>query len=116
PKPEPAPVVKKDEPLKETFFYQIRMSDVNDDAKVAKIVEWCNEYPNKTIVVSGYADKGTGNARVNKKYAEQRAFKVADAIKAKGVSADRIMVESYGDTVQPFAENDQNRCTIVVGE
>lgn len=116
PKPEPAPVVKKDEPLKETFFYQIRMSDVNDDAKLAKIVKWCNEYPNKTIVVSGYADKGTGNPRINKKYAEQRAFKVADAIKAKGVSADRIMVESYGDTVQPFADNDQNRCTIVVGE
>ena len=114
--PKPAPVVKKDEPLKETFFYAIRMSDLKDPATVNKIVNWCNEYPSKGITVSGYADKGTGNPRINKKYAEQRAFKVADAIKAKGISADRITVTAYGDTVQQFAENDQNRCVIVVGE
>ena len=53
---------------------------------------------------------------MNKNYAELRAVKVADAIKAKGISADRITVMSFGDTVQPFANNDDNRCVIVVGE
>lgn len=116
PKPEPKPVVKKEEPIKETLFYAIRESDLKDASTIDKIVAWCNEYPAKSITVSGYADKGTGNARVNKNYAELRAVKVADAIKAKGISADRITVMSFGDTVQPFANNDDNRCVIVVGE
>ena len=118
PKPQPAAqqVVKKDEPLKETFFYAIRESEVGNETIINKIVNWCNEYPSKGITVSGYADKGTGTAKVNKKYAEQRAVKVADALKAKGVSPDRITVNSYGDTVQPFEDNDSNRCVIVVGE
>lgn len=116
PKAEPKPVVKKEEPIKETIYYAIRESDLKDASTIDKVVAWCNEYPAKSITVSGYADKGTGNSRVNKKYAELRAVKVADAIKAKGVSADRITVQSFGDTVQPFANNDDNRCVIVVGE
>lgn len=118
-KPEPKPqpvVVKQDKPLSETIYFKIRESDVNDDAVITKIANWCNEYPSKSITVSGYADKGTGTAEINKKYAEQRAFKVADAIKAKGVSADRINIQSFGDTIQPFADNDSNRCVIVIGE
>lgn len=116
PKPAPAPVVEKQEPLKETIFFKIRESDADQETILNKVVAWCNKYPNKGITVSGYADKGTGNASINKMYAEKRATKVADAIKAKGVAADRITVQSFGDTVQPFAENDLNRCTIIVGE
>jgi len=116
PKPQPKPVVKE-EPLKETIFYKIRMSDPSKaQDTIDKVVAWCNKYPAKSITVSGYADKGTGNPTVNKKYAEQRATRVADAIKANGISADRINVSSYGDTVQPFADNDANRCVIIVGE
>lgn len=102
--------------LKETFFYQIRVSDVNDNATIQKIVDWCNKYPNKTITVDGYADKGTGTPKVNKKYAEARAKKVADKLKSMGIAADRISVASYGDTVQPFDVNDDNRCVIVIGK
>ena len=117
PKPAPAPKpVVKDEPLKETFFYQIRESDANKEATLNKIVDWCNKYPSKPITISGYADKGTGNARVNKRYAQQRADKVAKALQQKGIDASRMTVNSYGDTEQPYAENDQNRCVIVVGE
>lgn len=116
-KPAPAPVVKKEEPLKETIFYQIRLSDPSEaEETLNKVVAWCNEYPAKSISISGYADKGTGNERVNKMYAEQRATKVADALRAKGVDADRMSVNSYGDTVQPYAENDLNRCVIIIGE
>ncbi len=123
PKPEPKPVVKpdpkpvvKDEPLREVFFYNIRLSDPDSETVLNKIVAWCNKYPQKTITVKGYADKGTGNARLNVGYAKARAEKVAKALQQKGVSKDRMEVTSYGDTVQPFAENDKNRCVIVVGE
>jgi outer membrane protein OmpA-like peptidoglycan-associated protein len=50
------------------------------------------------------------------KYAKQRAEKVAKALQEKGIAASRMDVSSYGDTVQPFSENDRNRCVIVVGE
>jgi hypothetical protein len=115
----PAPVsnqVAQVEPLKETFFYAIRLSDPTANATIDKIVEWCNKYPTKSISISGYADKGTGNPKINQGYAKQRADKVAKILQQKGIAASRMTVNSYGDTVQPFAENDKNRCVIVVGE
>ena len=33
-----------------------------------------------------------------------------------GCDAARITIDSKGDTVQPFDENDKNRCVIVKGE
>lgn len=115
PKPEPKPVVKP-EPLREVFFYNIRLSDPEPDAMLNRIVSWCNKYPQKGISIKGYADRGTGNPRINVGYAKARAEKVAKALQDKGVAASRMTVESFGDTVQPFDENDQNRCVIVVGE
>jgi len=115
PKPEPKPVVKE-EPLNETFFYNIRLSDPDPDSKLNKIANWCKKYPQKKVSVRGYADKGTGNPRINEGYAKARAEKVANALKAKGVPASQLEVTSYGDTVQPFSNNDENRCVIVVGE
>lgn len=114
-KPEPKPVVKE-EPLKETLYYEIRITDPNSDTEINKVAEWCKKYPEKKITVSGYADKGTGNPRINAKYAAQRADKVAKQLQKKGIPASRITIQSYGDTVQPFTDNDSNRCVIVVGE
>ena len=104
------------EPLKETFFYAIRLSDPTANSTIDKIVAWCNKYPTKSISISGYADKGTGNPKINQGYAKQRAEKVAKILQDKGIAASRMTVESFGDTVQPFPENDKNRCVIVVGE
>jgi len=105
-----------EEPLRETFFYAIRLSDPTATATIDKIVAWCNKYPAKGISISGYADKGTGNPKINVGYAKQRAEKVAKMLQDRGVAASRMKVESFGDTVQPFEENDKNRCVIVVGE
>ena len=43
-----------------------------------------------------------------------RAESVADALRAAGISADRISVEAKGDTEQPFEVNNRNRVAIAI--
>ena len=111
----PKPVVIE-EPIKETIFYAIRESDVDTQSIINRVVAWCKKYPNKKITVDGYADKGTGNPKLNVGYAQKRAEKVAAALQEKGVPASQMTIKSYGDTVQPFPENDKNRCVIIEGK
>lgn len=115
PKPEPVPVVKED-PLREVFFYEIRLSDPTSVEKLDKIADWCKRHTDKQISIDSYADRETGNPRLNIGYAKARATKCAKELEKRGVPASQMIVNSYGDTVQPFAENDKNRCTIVVGK
>ena len=50
-------------------------------------------------------------------YAEKRAADVTNKlINEHGLDASRLTTDSKGDTVQPFAENDKNRCVIITGE
>ena len=111
-------LVIAEEPINETLFHQIRETDnaANKAAVVNKVAEWCKKYPNKTVSIDGYADKGTGNAKVNQDYALKRAENVAKALQEKGVPASQIKVSSHGDEIQPFADNDKNRCVIIVGK
>lgn len=115
PEPKPEPVVVK-EPLKETIFYQIRENDPNPDDIISKVLAWSKKYPEGKITVSGYADKGTGNPTINVGYAKRRAEAVYKALKEKGVPVTMMSSESFGDKVQPFAENDKNRCVIIIGD
>jgi outer membrane protein OmpA-like peptidoglycan-associated protein len=130
-KEEPAPVVEekkeepkvtnvvvkvKDEPLQETLFYDIRGAEINPESVINSAAAWGKKYPNKKIVVSGYADKGTGNSKVNMEYAEKRVEKVVSSLKSKGIPASQIESKAYGDSVQPYAENDKNRCVIIEGK
>ncbi len=113
------PVEKRviaEKPIKETIFYAIRESDANSEDILNAVAEWCKKYPNKKITIDGYADKGTGNPTVNAGYAKDRAEKAAAALKAKGVPESQMVIKSYGDTVQPFPDNDKNRCVIIEGK
>lgn len=112
--PEPAKVVE--EPYKDVLFYAIRDSEIDPESIITAAAAWCKKYPNKTVTVSGYADKGTGNAKLNMMYSQQRTNKVVDMLKKKGVPASQIKSASYGDTVQPYSENDKNRCVIIEGK
>jgi len=137
PKPEPKPVVveKKTEPkpvvktekkavvkqeavkLHKEVFYQIRENTNELPASVIKeVADFMKNHKDAKISIVGYADKGTGNAQLNKMYAQKRAQQFKDdLVKKYGCDAARISVDSKGDTVQPFAENDKNRCVIVDG-
>lgn len=117
PTPAPAPV-KKLENMKENVFFTIGkyVAKGEEDAKITEAANWMKSHPSSVAVVTGYADKGTGSSAINKKLSEKRAVEVANKLKALGISVDRISVDSKGDTVQPFAENDKNRVVIIFAE
>ena len=74
-----------------------------------------NQYPNSKVNVTGYADAGTGNDKINDRIAAKRAAKVVEELTTKyGIPADRITSDSKGARVQPFAENDKNRVSICI--
>ena len=124
--PKPAPVVeqpqpKKEvviEPLKQNIFFAINSAKIQDDqqAKIASLVEYLEKNATAKVSVTGYADKGTGNARINSKLSEKRANNVVEALKAKGIAADRITVAYKGDTVQPYNTPEENRVSICIAE
>ena len=119
---EKRPLVKEEQKkMEETIFFQIRESDASaaegTDAAIKKVAELMKTSDDATFTVTGYADKGTGNPKLNKMYAARRAADVTDKlINQHGLDAARIKTDSKGDTVQPFAENDKNRCVIITGE
>ena len=68
--------------------------------------------PDAVVELVGYADVQTGNPTYNQGISDRRAKAVAKYIKAKGIAANRIVTDHKGDTVQPFAVNEENRVVI----
>jgi len=119
---EKRPIVKEEQKkIEETIFFQIRESDANaaqgTEKAIKDVADLMKTSNDATFTVTGYADKGTGNAKLNKMYAERRAVDVTNKlINEHGIDASRVKSDSKGDTVQPFEENDKNRCVIITGE
>ena len=111
--------IKKQVPvtLHEEAFFNIRKSDpAAAMPKIQEVAKFLNDYTDAKVTVVGYADKGTGNAKLNMKYSKQRAENYKEELINKyGCDGARITVDAKGDTVQPFAENDKNRCVIIDG-
>lgn len=127
PEPKPEPVVeKKPEPkvvtvkeqLHEEIFYVICKSDPEvGKRQMQKVADFMKRNPNAKVKIVGYADKGTGNARLNMGYSQKRAENcMKELVDVYGCDASRMTVDYKGDTVQPFDENDKNRCVIIDGD
>jgi len=111
PEPEPEPFY-----LTPVFFtldsYVVRD---NQWMSIAKAAEYLYENPNARLEIAGYADKNTGNPAHNMKLSENRSKAVVKVLTEKfGIEASRLKITYYGDTVQPFEENDWNRVAIFV--
>ena len=114
----PDPPVKID-PIRRDVFFQRNKSVIEDSevSKIKDIADYLNKYPQAMVDIRGYADVQTGNAKINDRLARERAdIVVKTLVEDYGISADRITYSSYGDTVQPFAENDLNRVSICIAE
>ena len=125
PAPTPAPEVKEEvvekkvEPFRRDVFFLINSAKIrNSEAgKIQETVDFLNANPGKKVSVTGYADAGTGNNRINDRLARLRAQIVVKTLKEKyNIPADRIISDSKGSRVQPFAVNNKNRVTICIAE
>lgn len=94
--------------------YRIRESDFEADAQLAAIGAFLKEHRDCKVDIKSYADAGTGNPKLNMEYSKARCEKAVKALTDAGVPASSITANYYGDTVQPFAENDKNRVSIIV--
>ena len=115
PAPAPAPQVREEE-IRRDIFFGIRQTEVTPtgQSKIDEVAEWLAKHPQAKVTVVGYADKETGNPAINARFASGRAEAVTKALLRKGIGKSRITTDSKGDTVQPFAENDRNRVTIII--
>ena len=120
PEPVPCPEVEKSVPgIKSHVSFGLAKTDIAEDQQVniLAIADYMKQYPRSKATITGYADKGTGSAKVNAELAKKRARMVADElINRYGISADRLSVDSKGSEVQPFTTNDWNRVVIMIAE
>lgn len=119
PKPAPEPEVVKVEPIRREVFFLINKTDIraSEAEKIKDVANYLKENKDAKVNIVGYADAGTGNDKINDRLAQKRADVVVKTlIEQYEVSADRITYDSKGARVQPFAENDKNRVTILIAE
>jgi outer membrane protein OmpA-like peptidoglycan-associated protein len=112
----PAPVV---EPLRRDIFFLINKTDIRPEEaqKVKDIADYMNAHPTSKVMITGYADAGTGNNKINDRLAAGRADAIVKSLKNDyGIAESRISYDSKGSRVQPFAENDLNRVSICIAE
>lgn len=111
----PEPEVEKE--LLTPVFFTLDSYIVRDNQliSIAKAAEYLYKHPNSKIQIAGYADKNTGNPKHNMKLSENRSKAVADVLVNRfGISRNRLEITYFGDTVQPFDENDWNRVAIFI--
>ena len=89
--------------------------DKSEYKKVKEVADYMKEHPNCTVEVTGYADRGTGNPKINNNLSQRRAQAVANMlIRNYGIKKNRIKVDLKGDTIQPFAKEIENRVAIAI--
>ena len=107
-------------PLSRDVFFKISKCVITKDEmyKVAEVARYMKQHPDTKVTVTGYADKGTGNLKINLRLSKQRADAVVNAlIKDYGIAADRIIAKSMGEEEeQPYSTPAQNRVAICIVE
>ena len=99
-----------------TIFYGSGQTDLEDNSQLQAIVAFRKEWSDCKIEVKSYADLATGNPEKNMELSRLRCEKAVKALVGAGIPASSITSDYCGDTIQPFAENDKNRVTIIVAK
>lgn len=107
--------VKIEESITRNINYPISGIKNNVAAQnvVAEIAAFVKEYEDVKVDVKSYADKGTGSAAKNMKISEKRRKGTVEALVGAGIAEGIITSEAFGDTVQPFEKNKDNRVSII---
>ena len=104
------------ETTQKDIFFTIGSAEIREceAPKIQEVVEWLQGHPDAVATITGHADAGTGNPTVNARHAKNRAEAVAKAIMDAGIDASRLTVESKGDKVMPYGDNEKSRVAIVL--
>ncbi len=106
--------------LRRDIFFTIAKTVVTKQemSKVEEVANFLKANPNSKVVITGYADKGTGSKTLNLRLAKNRANAVFNVLVEKyKISADRIIAKSMDDGMeQPYNDPIQNRVAICVVE
>lgn len=106
---------KKDFFLPDPVHFEINKSVIrlSEWDAIDKAAEYMKKYPTVTVILTGYADRETGNAVINERLSRERSNAVADVLVEKhGIQRNRISTDWRGDTVQPFTVNNLNRAVL----
>jgi outer membrane protein OmpA-like peptidoglycan-associated protein len=116
--PEP-PVVEivKVADIHEAILFPFDSTEITMDeqAKLVKIADMMNEYPETIVVIEGFASK-EGTDEYNLALSQARADVVKDELNKMGIASDRIMsVDGKGETEEfDFTSLSPNRRVLVI--
>ena len=99
--------------FKVNIQFIINRSDLrrNQMSKLNNLLRYLQQHPNAYVRLSGYADRETGNARINLRLSRERSAAVLQWLQDNGIDESRIRRYAKGDTVQPFDLPEENRVT-----
>ena len=87
-----------------------------EQEKIDNLIEFMKNNPESTVQIDGYASLDGRNPldayEGNLTLSAERSNKVMTALTVAGIDKSRISTAFYGDTVQPFSVNEQNRVAI----
>ena len=80
-------------------FFEVGKADVSPEAlnTVESVINLINAAPNRKVVLSGFHDL-SGDPAQNAELAKQRAKAIREALKAKGLAAERILLRKPAET------------------
>lgn len=96
------------------IHYGLRESNFDANDQLASIGAFLKDFHDCKVDIKSYSDAKTGNPKINMEISKQRCEKAVKALTDAGVPATSITSNYYGDTIQPFDENDKNRVTVIV--
>lgn len=106
--------------LRRDIFFSLTKSaiETQEIGKVEDVAEFLKANPDTKVVISGYADRGTGTRSINLKLARNRANAVFNMlVEQYQIPADRIITGSMDENMeQPYSEAVKNRVAICVVE
>lgn len=111
--------VEQPKMIRRDIFFEINSNVISDTEiqKVTEIADYLKQNPNAKVTITGYADKDTGNKKINSELGNKRSKAVTDAlVNIYGIAPNRIITDSKGDTVQPHSEQVKNRVSICIAK
>jgi outer membrane protein OmpA-like peptidoglycan-associated protein len=82
--------------------------------KLYELTSYLEQHPESHVLLTGYADKETGNPQINERLSRERADAVAAYLRSRGIANHRIHTDHKGDRIQPFDFPAQNRVCICI--